>query len=324
MSAFKPQSIKWPADRAVLLVHGIGDASGAGAAAFPTAQLAAALGDDAANVAVYTLNYDFINDWAVRKTNLAAGIEVLGKAVATHFANAELSTTLAKYCGDVLWPILHLDTRMAVRDAYIAQLQQIVLDCGEAALARGHDPLEYRVSIVAHSLGCFHTYEALHAAVREPEYRLQPGTDLTQLECVVLMASPVQLIRSVAGDIGVLVPDRNGLSTMDAAGLSLPSQKMGRKSVPAARHFVSVTGSQDPVGGHLFGKQQTWGFMSIAGQRTQIVTQSLVGGDTAQALTLALAAGDGAGAALGSVIINPHSWTAYVSTEASLLREVLA
>ncbi len=323
MSAFKPQSIRWRADRAVLLVHGIGDASGAGPAAFPTTQLADALGDDADKVAVYTLNYDFINDWAVRKTNLAAGIDVLGKAIGVKFDNAELATTLAKYCGDVLWPVLHLDTRMAVRDAYMAQLQQIVLDCGEAALARGHDPLGYRVSIVAHSLGCFHTYEALHAAVREPEYRLQPGTDLTQLESVVLMASPVQLIRSVAGDIGVLVPDKGALATMAPSGLSLPAQKFGRKDVPATRHFVSVTGTQDPVGGHLFGKRTDWGCMSIHGQRTEIVTQTLLG-DPVQSLKLALASGGGAGAMVGGAVQDPHSWTAYVNSKAGLLRELLA
>ncbi len=324
MCAFVAQSIRWPADRAVLLVHGIGDASGNGNAAFPKAELQAALGADASKVAVYSLSYDFINDWTARKTNVAAGIEALGKAVAERFDKPELAATLAEYCGDILWPVLHQDTRLAIRDAYMAQLQQIVLDCGEAALARGQDPLDYRVSIVAHSLGCYHTYEALHAAVREPEYRLQPGTDLTQLESVTLMASPVQLIRTVAGDIGALVPDKKSLATLDPAGLSLPAQMMGRRAVPATRNFLSVTGTQDPVGGHLLGSKKPWGFMDIAGQQTTIVSQSLLG-DPIEALKLALrSGGGGAGAVISGTVQDPHSWTAYMTHESALLAKVLA
>ncbi len=323
MSSFKPQSVDWPADRAVLLVHGIGNAS-AGAVAFPSGELGEALGADAAKVAVYTLSYDFINDWVVRKQQVAAGIAAAGKVVSREFDNPELADTLAEYVGDILWPVLHQDTRLAIRDAYMAQLQQIVLDCGEAALARGHDPLDYRVSIVAHSLGCYHTYEALHAAVREPEYRLQPGTDLTQLESVTLMASPVQLIRTVAGAIRAFVPAPEQLATLDPAGLSLPAQPVGRKNVPATRRFLSVTGNQDPVGGHLLGKKNGWAFMDIAGQETTIVPQSLVGGNSAQALKAALQSGGGAGAAVGATVQDPHSWSAYMTREAALLSELLA
>jgi hypothetical protein len=319
MPKFVPQSKAWPADRAVLLVHGIGDAS-AGKNPFPVAELTDALGGSAFGLAVYTLNYDFINDWAARKLQLAAGLQSLGMAIAARFSNPALAETLAEYSGDVLWPVLHQDTRLAIRDAYMAQLQQIVLDCGETALARGHDPLEYRVSIIAHSLGCYHTYEALHAAVKEPEYRLRPGTDLTQLESVIMMASPVQLIRTIAGDIGALVPAAEQLATLDPAGLSLPSEKMGRKSVPATRKFVAVTGTQDPVGGHLLGKRNNWAFMNIPGQQTEIVQQSLIGDDPVKSLIAALGSGEG----LGSLAPDPHSWSAYVAGQAALLTGVLA
>ncbi len=320
MAAFAPQSIQpWPADRAVLLVHGIGDAS-AGNAPFPVTELTAALGTQAPNIAVYTLNYDFINDWAARKLQLAAGIKALGSAIAARFANDGLNDKLAEYGGDVLWPVLHQDTRLAIRDAYMAQLQQIVLDCGESALARGHDPLDYRVSIIAHSLGCYHTYEALHAAVNEPEYRLRPGSDLTQLESVIMMASPVQLIRTIAGDIGAAIPKPEQIATLDPGGLSLPAEKLGTKKVPATRKFVAVTGTQDPVGGHLLGKKNTWAFMNIAGQQTEIVPQTLAGPDTVAALVKALGSGDGIGAALP----DPHSWSAYVTREGSLLSGLLA
>ncbi len=323
MPSFKPQSLTWPADRAVLLVHGIGNASAADAP-FPVHELANALGASASNVAVYTLNYDFINDWAARKLQVAPGISAIGRAVAKRYDNAELSETLAEYVGDIIWPVLHQDTRLAIRDAYMAQLQQIVLDCGESALQRGHDPLEYRVSIIAHSLGCFHTYEALHAAVREPEYRLQPGSDLTQLESVTLMASPVQLMRTVAGDIGALVPAASQLATLDPSGLVLPVEIVGRKLVPATRKFVSVTGSQDPVGGHLLGKKNGWAFMDIAGQQTTIVPQTLVAGNAAQSLALALKAGAAPASAVASVVPNPHSWSDYMTREAALVAGLLA
>ncbi len=321
MPTFKPQSLQWPSDRAVLLVHGIGDASANGAAAFPLAQLKTAMGAGASDVAVYTLNYDFINDWSARKLPLAAQFAAVGMAVAKRYASPDLDNTLTEYFGDILWPVIHSDTRLAIRDAYIAQLQQIVLDCGEAALARGHDPLDYRVSIVTHSLGCFHTYEALHAAVREPSYRLRPGTDLTQLDTVILMASPVQLIRAIGDTIRAFVPQSALLATLDPAGLSLPAELMGKKRVLATRKFISVTGTQDPVGGHLLGKKNAWAFMNITGQQTEIVQQTLTEGDPKRALITALEPGGGGATA---AVQDPHSWSAYVEREAALLAGVFA
>ena len=321
MPKFKPQSLPWPSDRAVLLVHGIGDASGSGSAAFPLAQLTSALGAEAAGVAVYTLNYDFINDWTARKLPLSDQIGAIGMAVAKQYASPELEGTLTEYLGDILWPVIHPDTRLAIRDAYVSQLQQIVLDCGEAALPRGHDPLDYRVSIITHSLGCFHTYEVLHAAVREPSYRLRPGSDLTQLDTVIMMASPVQLIRAVGDGIRKLVPDSAELATLSKTGLALPAEQLGRKRVLATRRFVSVTGTQDPVGGHFLGKKNPRLYMNIEGQETVLVPQVLTDGDPKQALAAALAPGGGAG---GATIIDPHSWSAYIDREASLLSGVFA
>jgi len=70
---FQPQSMFWPGTRAILLVHGIGDASTGKAGAFPTKVLETALGDDASTVAIYRINYDFINDWLVMRIG-AAGV----------------------------------------------------------------------------------------------------------------------------------------------------------------------------------------------------------------------------------------------------------
>ena len=167
----------------------------------------------------------------------------------------EAAGTIADYAGDVLWPVLSADLRLAVRDAFIAQLIQIHLDCGVSALERGDDPLDYQISIVAHSLGCFHTYETLWAAAREPTYRLRPASNLFRLQSVWLMASPVQLIRSVASDIRAIVPDIDTLSSV-ARPLGIPGETVGARHTMCTDHFIAVTGSQDPVGGHILGQQQ--------------------------------------------------------------------
>src|SRR4051812_28363406 len=166
--AFQPQTMVWPGKHAVLLVHGIGDASAGKDGAFPLDVLEKALGDDADDVAIYHVNYDFINDWLATKVQFQAGITALKAALAVKLGGDAADATIAEYAGDVLWPVLSADLRFAVRDALLSQLDQIQIDRGESALPRGDDPLEYEISIVAHSLGCFHTYEVLTAAAQEP------------------------------------------------------------------------------------------------------------------------------------------------------------
>jgi hypothetical protein len=60
---FVPQSLSWPGTQAILMVHGIGDASAGKPGSFPDDALRGILGPDAATTAIYRLNYDFINDW---------------------------------------------------------------------------------------------------------------------------------------------------------------------------------------------------------------------------------------------------------------------
>jgi hypothetical protein len=330
-SVFKPQSItNWPGTRAVLFVHGIGEASAAGLAAFPIAPFKNALGDDGSEVAIYTLNYDFINDWAVAKTNVAAGIQLLKNAIAKNFGGDTLATTIADYAGDIVWPVLNADIRLAVRDALVAQAAQIMLDCGEAALARGDDPLDYQVSIIAHSLGCFHVYEALSATVSDPQYHMRPGTDLARLQAVFLMASPVQLIRAVGGDIRLTVPNIDTLATMSAP-LAIPTEVSGTRRTPCARRFISVVGDRDPVGGYLLGKREAWAYMALAGQESIIDPQTLIGANETTALEDALhgniagtvQAVQGGAFSNGVNVSNPHDWVAYIDRHSDLLREVL-
>jgi hypothetical protein len=309
----------WPSDRALILIHGIGDASAGGA--LPTDAVRAALGAAADEVAIYEFTYDFVNDWAAAKLEAAAAAAALGAAVATRFGDPAVAHTIAEYAGDVLWPILHHDTRFAIREALVAQMLQVVEDCGESALAQGLDPRDYRVGIIAHSLGCFHTYELLHAAVREPAHRLRPGSDHTILDSVTLMASPVQLIRSVAGEIRALVPSPDELATLDPAGLAIPAERVGARSVAITRRLVSVTGTQDPVGGHLLGSKRPFAFMNIPGQETIRVPQSLLP-NVSPATALAAALTPGAPHAGGLTAPNPHSWADYIAGQSSLLQEL--
>jgi len=316
---FQPTSIRWPGSRAVLLVHGIGDASTGKEGAFPLDVLKRVLGDEADNVAIYRLNYDFINDWLVVKTQLAAGVRELKRALGVKFGDDDTDGTIADYAGDVLWPVLSADLRFAVRDAFFSQLQQIQIDRGESALARGDDPLDYQISIIAHSLGCFHTYEVLTAAATEPAHELRPASDLFTLDSVIFMASPVQLIRTVGNFIGALVPDRASLATL-AQPLAIPSETRRGRTVPCTNDFISITGTSDPVGGHLLGRRIDGLYMDIPGQHSIIVSQQLLDIDTREGTALALAKAFAEG---GPKVNDPHAWSGYIESQARVLRGVL-
>jgi hypothetical protein len=317
--AFTPQSLVWPGTHAVLMVHGIGNASAGQDTAFPLDAVRAMLGGGAATTAIYRLNYDIINDWMAAKTNLAAAVAALKSAIGDRFGDDATSAVIAEYAGDVLWPVLSADIRFAIRDAFLAQLQQMQIDRGEAALARGDDPLDYGISIVAHSLGCFHTYEALTAAAHEPSHELQPASDLVTFAAVILMASPVQLIRTIGAAIQAAVPDIATLASL-AAPLEIPAETRRGRTARCTQKFVSVTGSHDPVGGHLLGVKQRWAYMDIPGQQSIIVPQQGLnigdGASLATALGQAFAAG-------GPTINDPHSWTAYIEGQGPLLQSAV-
>lgn len=316
---FVPQSINWPGTRAVLLVHGIGNASVGQVGAFPLDALKRALADGAPEVAIYTINYDFINDWIDRKVNFAAAITALREALAAKLGNSTADSAIADQIGDVLWPVLSPDLRLAVRDAIIAQLAQIELDRLESAMVRRKDPLDYQVSIIAHSLGCFHTYEVLTAIASEPAHNLQPATDLTTFDSVILMASPVQLIRTVAGLIKAAVPHLATLATL-ANPLAIPSERLNGEVVPCTNDFISITGSHDPVGGHVLGKKLSWAYMDIPGQHSTVVSQHALNIDTRDTTALALAHAVAAG---GAQLQDPHSWSAYMDAQARQMRGLL-
>ncbi|MEP6765142.1 MAG: hypothetical protein ABJB66_12555 [Gemmatimonadaceae bacterium] len=325
--SFQPVSIaNWPDDRAVLFVHGIGNASEGGISSFPLDEFKTALGADAKRFAIYTLNYDFINDWLASKTELAATLKVLKKAIAKNFGGDDLANTIAEYAGDIFWPVLSADIRLAVRDAFVAQAEQIQIDRAEAALSNGDDPREYQVSIIAHSLGCFHTYEMLVATARDPHYHLQPFTDHARWQSVFLMASPVQIIRTIGNDITLTVPQLDTLGALSKNALRIPAEVSDDGTeTPCARQFVSIAGTMDPVGGYLLGKQQKWAYMSLGLPNADAVIdpETFVGTDPAASLKETLITSARAAMSGGVSVNDPHSWSQYIVRNASKLREAL-
>jgi len=231
-----PQSLKWPADRALLLVHGVGNAV-PGTYDGVVQQLSTILSEQNDRYAIYSLYYDQVNDWFAGKTQAALGFASLVNAVRSRLDATRLGKVAADVVGDVIWPVLLADVRDAVRTAYLRQLQQIVLDGKRAGV---EVPFQ-RLSIISHSLGCFHTFEALHAAARSTVQGLAPGTDGVRFENVIFVASPVQLIRAVAQMIGPLVPRASTLNTVSLTTLDMPAEMIITGAVvPSAKRTVSM------------------------------------------------------------------------------------
>jgi hypothetical protein len=308
---FQPQTIAWPANRAILLVHGVGNAK-PGDYDNLVAAVRAALGAEAPQFAIYTLYYDMFNDWFAEKTALAQQLgDTLG-FLKGKLDGSSLADTMAEVVGDVLWPVLSQSARTVVREAYLAQIKQIVRD----GIAAGHRSKVQKLSIICHSLGCFHTYEVLHTAARFHTHGLQPITDGVRFHNAIFMASPVQLIRSVARQLKGLVPKR-WLATLDDAGLSQPSETGMGQTVKSVKNWVSITGALDPVGGHFLRRKADWAYMDVPGQRSIIDSQTWLNldndGDLINVLRNALR--DLEAPQFG--INNPHSWEAYVDRHAA-------
>jgi hypothetical protein len=300
------QSQAWPSNRALLLVHGVGNAA-PGDYRDLLQSVNAALGPRASEFAVYMLCYDVINDWFAEKTQLASQLESVLGFLKSKLDPSSLATTMVEVVGDVLWPVLSASARSAVRELYLAQLKQIVLD-GLATVPSSRD---MQLDIVCHSLGCYHTYEALHAAARFPTHRLQPATHGVIFANVCFMASPVQLIRTVANGLGSLVP-KQWSATLDDGGLRIPSQASFGQAVRSVRNWVSITGKLDPVGGYFSRTRADWAYMQVEGQRSIVDEQDWLNlgadGDLESVLRAALRDRQ----APQIQANNPHSWTAYV------------
>lgn len=318
-----PQTQRWPADRAVLFVHGIGNAR-PGDYAPLGAQLHDILGARAADFAFYFFYYDQINDWFVAKTQAAVQFEQLVGVIRSKLnsTNATLGNAIADFAGDVIWPVLVADARTAVREAYLNQLRQIVRD-GEDG---GFRPRSQHITIIAHSLGCFHTYEALHEAAADEGQGLSPARWGVKFANVIFMASPVQLIRTVARAISVAVPRRESLHCVGGAELEVPFElDVSGNRVLSARRTVSITGDLDPVGGYLLRSPLPWAYMNLDGQESFIDEQKLLDSNLSdeQALAALVQGALREGAPPTITKQNPHDWSTYVARHAEELRQWL-
>lgn len=316
------QTQQWPAGarRAILLVHGVGNA-GPGDYQALVADVKLMLGDEAERTVIYQLWYDQVNDWFAAKTNLG---DLLGSAVAalrSEINDPELGESIAETVGDVLWPVLLADARTAVREAYVAQLKQVVLD----GINAGVPARRQQLSIICHSLGCFYTYEALHHIALFPSHALQPATHEVRFANVIFMASPVQLIRTVADRLGSLVPNRRWLYTVQGDSLLIPFETtLTGLQLPSVRRWVSITGNLDPVGGFFFRNKAPWAYMNVPGQESRVDDQSALNIASKQELAQLLR--DSRRTMRPPLITasNPHSWENYVRLNSGELRQWIA
>jgi len=309
-----PISKDWTGDHAVLLVHGIGNAT-PGSYDWLVQDLEKILGKSAAKTTMYELYYDEYNDWLAGKTQLASQIGALVQWFKLKGGGDDVAGTAAEYGGDIIWPVLSVAGREIVRTAFMAQLKQIVQD----GIRGGLDGPEQKISIICHSLGCFHTYEVLHTIANDPRHGLTPATDGVRFANVIMMASPVQVIRSAALDLNShvagIIPKCDALATANPKGLSIPGQAGYKgKWVSSTDNFVAIAGDMDPVGGHLLGKKMPWGYMNLPGQRSIIDQQQILPKvDFISTLKSSLRSG-----APPDIKPNdPHSWGAYVDRHAT-------
>jgi hypothetical protein len=326
----KPLSQHWSSPRALMLVHGVGDYH-PGDYDDLLQSLAEVLGPELwHSIAVYPVFYDGINDWFVEKTQLKAGVQAISKAVSDRLGasgnSGGIADAFSEGAADVLWPALVRDARLAIRDNLIAQIQQVVIDGRASGIPRWHQ----QITIICHSLGCIHTYEAIHAAAEVPDYKLRPVTDWVRFANVVMFASPVQLYQSVAlsAPVRPFIPDPDEMATLRP--LSMPGQPdMSQRFVRSVRNWISVTGAYDPVGGYLLGKQLGWAYMDIQPRPegfTPIIDPQtdLPFAKAPDELTRVLKSSLVGASGPKIPLQNPHSWTRYVSKNPDVVRQCFA
>ena len=315
---FPPQSKTWPSNRALLLVHGIGDYKPGDYDKVKQA-LEAALGPAAwASLAVYEMYWDPISDWFADKLQAADKVASMLSQLKQFFDASTAGAWAAEGVGDVIWPVLLLDAREALRNGVILQIQQIVKDGRAAGIKRP----DMNLSIMCHSLGCFHTYEALSAAATDPELQLNTSTTGIQFSSVVMVASPVQLIRASASALGRIVPSPGGLYCLKEQPLAPPGYfKRDKQFVPYSRRLLSLTGNLDPVGGYLWKNRLDWAYMNIPGTDRFVEEQNIVGLGNANDLAALIQQALQSNERWTVKPNNPHDWVHYVEHNADRVRQ---
>lgn len=319
MAIQPPQTLKWPSDRAILFVHGVGNAK-PGDYAPLVSQLTDILGPAAKQYAIYFFYYDQINEWFSQKQQASLAFTKLVQSIRKNTDGSTLGNVIANFGGDVIWPVLLADGRLAVRTALIQQIQQIRLD----GIAAKKQPRDQHITIIAHSMGCFHVYEALTYAAATPSQGLGPASANGVFDNVILMASPVQLIRTVGRDLGAAVPQPESIYSVNQTTLVTPSE-LGELDEPVycTPHMVSITGNLDPVGGYFFRKQ--YAYMNLAGQDSYIDQQQVATTTGSEQISLAtlLQSAIQNGGPPTITPTNPHDWSAYVAGHAAELKKWL-
>ncbi len=308
-TSFQVESKDWTGKSAVLLVHGVGNAK-PGDYGDLVQEVRSLLGDKESEFAIYRLMYDGLHDWFAEKTQLADQLGPLLGAIGGRISATSIADTISEVVGDVLWPVLSSSARSVIREAYLAQLKQIVLDGNRCAVPTRRQKLH----IICHSLGCFHTYEALHAAAAFPSHRLTPTEDAVRFQNVIFMASPVQLIRTLAGSMGATLPKR-WLATLDSSGLSVPSRlrSSSNRRIKSVAQVVSMVGELDPVGGYFFRDRGDWAYMKLPGQVEIVDPQTILEIDTEVKLKDVLKSGLRSRSRPVLTVENPHSWMGYIT-----------
>ena len=324
---WEPMTQEWHGERALLFVHGVGDAE-QGYYDDLTRTVRDALGAQAGEVAMYEMYYDVFNDWAAAKTDLKGIVGSFKSAIRPSVKDEadgddDFTDTFAEYGGDVLLPAFSRSTRLALRDACIAQLQRMVGDGNTA----GVPARDQKLSIVCHSLGCFHTFEALHEIATNEEHELHPLQNRVTFQNVFFMASPVQLIRTTFGAIDPAIPASNELATLRGPALEQPpdAREPGTSTV---KRWVSITGDLDPVGGYFLKKRVGWAYMNVPPQEPpRVDVQHLVDlpddGDFRKALRDVLEDAIVKKGGPNITLNNPHSWDVYMENHKKEIAEWL-
>src|SRR5262245_48213240 len=121
----EPQSREWPDNRALLLVHGVGDYKPGDYDRLKKA-LEQALGEEEwGRTAVYEMFWDPISDWFQNRLQAGTQFAKLLGQVKGHFDASAAGAAIAEGACDVVWPIMVLDAREALRDACLLQFHQI-------------------------------------------------------------------------------------------------------------------------------------------------------------------------------------------------------
>lgn len=280
----------WSGHHAVLVVHGARDASS------PPPPVRNQLldllrnrtpGNDAAGAEFYEIQLDQVAEWPATKASLSPQIAALTGFLTSRIGDQVIGPSAALTIADLIWPVLDGQRRAAARDHLLAQLQQIVND----GIAAGVAARDQTLSIVCHSSGCLHVYEALHHAAVTPAFGLQPGTHEVRFENVIFVASPVQIVRSAARELPTAFDDSRGvMHCTKGSALSPPAQADSpERIVPSVRRWVSIAGEMDPVSGYFFRHAAAWACMQVPGQENMVDEQTTLGIDSREALADRLA-----------------------------------